>query len=104
MSFLPYLASASSIIGDSAKQACGDHCGATNISTIFANVTNALIFLVGGISVIMIIIGGLRYVTSNGDAKSTEGAKNTIMYAVMGIIVAIAGYAIVNFVVTQIGK
>lgn len=62
-------------------------------------VVNVLIFLIGAIAVIMIIIGGIRYVTSNGDANSTKGAKDTILYAVIGIIVAILAYAIVNFVI-----
>lgn len=62
-------------------------------------VVNVLIFLIGAIAVIMIIIGGIRYVTSNGDAGSTKSAKDTILYAVIGIIVAILAYAIVNFVI-----
>lgn len=62
-------------------------------------VVNVLIFLIGAIAVIMIIIGGIRYVTSNGDATSTKAAKDTILYAVIGIIVAILAYAIVNFVI-----
>jgi hypothetical protein len=102
VSLLPFLADASTIIGGSAKQACGNSCGNASLTAIMANLTNALIFLVGAISVIMMVIGGLRYVTSNGDSKSVEGAKNTITYAVIGIIVAIAAYAIVNFVVTNI--
>lgn len=65
------------------------------------NVVNVLLFLIGAIAVIMIIIGGLRYVTSNGDASATKGAKDTILYAVIGIIVAILAYAIVNFVISS---
>jgi hypothetical protein len=100
-----YLASAASdAIGKSAKQGCGNVCGNPELSNIFGFIANALIFLVGAISVIMIIIGGLRYVTSNGDAKATASAKDTILYAVIGIIVAIAAYAIVNFVVTHFAK
>src|SRR4051812_5235589 len=102
MSFLHLLADASSIIGDSAKKSCGSSCGNADLGAIFGSITNTLIFLVGAISVIMIVIGGLRYVTSNGDAKAVEGAKNTITYAVIGIIVAIAAFAIVSFVVKQI--
>ena len=49
----------------------------------------------------MIIIGGFRYVTSQGDQTQMQSAKNTILYAVIGLIVAIAAYAIVSFVVTQ---
>ena len=55
----------------------------------------------GAISVIMIIVGGIRYATSQGDQTQMQSAKNTILYAVIGVVVAIAAYAIVSFVVTQ---
>lgn len=61
-------------------------------------IVNILLFLLGAIAVIMIIIGGIRYATSNGDAGSVKGAKDTILYAVIGLVVAILAYAIVNFV------
>lgn len=61
-------------------------------------VVNVLLFVLGAIAVIMIIIGGIRYTTSNGDSSSIKGAKDTILYAVIGLIVAILAYAIVNFV------
>ncbi len=63
-------------------------------------ITNVLLFIIGAIAVIMIIVGGIRYVTSNGDSSQTKAAKDTIMYAVIGVIVAILAYAIVNFVIT----
>jgi len=66
---------------------------------IFQQISNTLIFLVGAIAVIMLIIGGLRYVTSNGEAASIKGAKDTITYAIIGIIVAILSYALVSFVI-----
>src|SRR5438105_1086300 len=96
------LADASTEIDKQAKAACGNVCGSQNINTIFVGVSDALIFLVGAVSVIMIIIGGLRYVISNGDQKAIESAKNTILYAVIGIVVAIASFAIVHFVATNI--
>jgi hypothetical protein len=61
-------------------------------------VINVLMFILGAISVIMIVIGGIRYATSNGDAGSTKSAKDTVLYAVIGLIVALMAYAIVNFV------
>jgi len=66
---------------------------------IFQTVTNVLLFLIGAIAVIMLIIGGIRYTISGGDSKAVESAKNTILYAIVGIIVALLAYAIVNFVV-----
>lgn len=65
---------------------------------IFRTITNILLFIIGAISVIMLIIGGLRYTISGGDSTQVTAAKNTILYAVVGIVVAILSYAIVNFV------
>lgn len=68
---------------------------------VFTTVTNVLLFIVGAISVIMIIIGGMRYILSGGNSANVTAAKNTILYAIVGIVVAILGYAIVNFVITS---
>lgn len=70
-----------------------------NLQDGIQTVINLLLFLIGIISVIAIIIGGIRYTTSNGDAGQTKAAKDTIMYAVIGLIVAIMAYAIVRWVV-----
>ena len=69
---------------------------------LVTTVVNILLWAIGLISVIMIIIGGIRYATSNGDSNAVTGAKNTIMYAVIGLVIAIFAYAIVNFVLVQI--
>lgn len=65
----------------------------------FSTITNVLLFIIGAIAVIMIVIGGLRYVLSGGDSSQVTAAKNTILYAIVGIIVAILAYAAVNFVI-----
>ena len=68
---------------------------------LIKKVVNLLLWAIGIISVIMIIIGGIRYATSNGDSTQVTAAKNTIMYAVIGLVIAIFAYAIVNFVLFQ---
>ena len=65
---------------------------------IFKTITNVLLFILGAISVIMIIIGGLRYVISGGNSTAVTAAKNTILYAIVGVVVALLAYAIINFV------
>ena len=70
--------------------------------SIFRSVTNALLFIVGGLSVIMIIIGGIRFVVSGGDQAAVKAARETIIYAVVGVVVSFMSYALVNFVLTQI--
>lgn len=68
---------------------------------VFQTITNVLLFIIGAISVIMLIIGGIRYVVSGGDSSAVTSAKNTILYAIVGIIVALLAYALVNFVLTS---
>lgn len=65
---------------------------------IFTTIVNILLFIIGAISVIMLIIGGIRYTISGGDSSAVTAAKNTIMYAIIGIIIAVLAFAIVNFV------
>lgn len=65
---------------------------------IFSQISNILIFLVGAVSVIMLIYGGFRYVISGGNSDQVSAAKNTIIYSIVGIVVAILAYAVVGFV------
>ena len=67
--------------------------------SIFTTIVNVLLFIIGAICVIMLIWGGIRYTTSAGNSASVTAAKNTIMYAIIGIVVAILAYAVVNFVI-----
>ncbi len=71
---------------------------------IFETVTSILLFLIGAISVIMLIIGGIRYVVSGGDQAAVTSAKNTILYAIVGIVVAFLAYAAVNFVINSLAQ
>jgi lysylphosphatidylglycerol synthetase-like protein (DUF2156 family) len=68
----------------------------------FTSIVNTALFIIGAISVLMLIYGGIRYTTSGGSEKSVTAAKNTILYAVVGIIVAVLAFAIVNFVLTAL--
>jgi multisubunit Na+/H+ antiporter MnhB subunit len=72
----------------------------TSLTGSVKTISNVLIFVIGAIAVIMLIIGGFRYVVSQGDPASTKAAKDTILYAIVGLIVAILAYAIVNYVTT----
>ncbi|MDO4684871.1 MAG: pilin [Candidatus Saccharibacteria bacterium] len=68
---------------------------------MFKRITDVLLFIVGAVAVIMLIVGGIRYVTSGGNQQAVSDAKNTILYAIVGIIVVLLAYAVVNFVVSQ---
>ena len=65
-------------------------------------VVNVLLWAVGILSVIMIIFSGFRYITSAGDASKTKSAQSALTYSVVGLIVAIMAYAIVNMVIGKI--
>ncbi|MGH7238042.1 MAG: Mbov_0395 family pilin-like conjugal transfer protein [Candidatus Saccharimonadales bacterium] len=71
-------------------------------STSLTNLMNLLFAAVGGLSVLFIVIGGFRYILSAGDPQDAAQAKNTIIYAVIGLIIAISAYAIVNFVLGKL--
>lgn len=62
---------------------------------------NGLLFILAAVSIIVIIFAGIFYTTSGGDSASITKAKNTLLYAVVGLIVAISSYAIVNFVIDR---
>ena len=72
--------------------------GEKSLGERIQTVVNIMLFILGAIAVIMIVIGGIKYTTSNGDSSAITSAKNTILYSVVGLVVAILAYAIVNFV------
>lgn len=69
---------------------------------VILRVVSILSFVIGVASVIMVILGGLKYITSNGDANSISSAKNTILYAIIGVIVAVFSRVIVQFIITKL--
>lgn len=69
---------------------------------VITSVVNILSFVIGVASVIMVIFGGFKYITSNGDSGSIENAKNTILYAIIGVLVAVLAQAIVIFVLRRL--
>lgn len=66
-----------------------------NIQTII----NAIIGILGIVAVIVIILGGVQYMTSTGDAGKVKKAKDTILYGVIGLVICALAAAIVNFVI-----
>lgn len=66
---------------------------------LIKNVINTLLYIIGLVSVIVVIIGGFMYTLSTGDSANVTKAKNTIVYALVGLVIAFLAYAIVNWVV-----
>jgi hypothetical protein len=79
----------------------GGNCnaGGPNLNSLVATVVNVLSVLVAIAAVIMIMVGGFKYITSGGDSSKTSGAKSTIMYAIIGLVIVAFAQFIVQFVV-----
>ena len=73
----------------------------TDPESLVKKFVNIFLFAVGALSVIMLIWGGIRYTTSAGDSNKVQAAKNTVLYAIVGLVVAILAYAIVNMVIDK---
>ena len=73
-----------------------------NLMQTVKTIINVIIGIVGFIAVVMIILGGISFITSQGDSAKVTKAKNTILYGVVGLIVAILAFAIVNFVLSSV--
>ena len=88
----------------------GADCAApTNANTklfgpggVFVTIVNILIFVVGAIAVLMLVVGGVRYVVSNGESSAVTNAKNTILYAIIGLIVSFLAFGAVQFITNQL--
>lgn len=76
----------------------------TDPESLVKKFVNIFLFAVGALSVIMLIWGGIRYTTSAGDSNKVTAAKNTVLYAIVGLVVAILAYAIVNMVISKIAS
>ena len=81
---------------------CAQPAGGGTVETLIKTAITILSLVVGIISVIMIIIGALKYITSAGDSNSINTAKNTILYAVIGLAIAASAQIIVRFVLTKL--
>ena len=87
-----------------AKRAAGcvDTTAETEVRKVSNKVIDALLYAVGIIAVVMIIFGGVQMATSAGDAGKVTKAKNTILAAVIGLVIAVLAYAIVHFVLGKL--
>lgn len=72
--------------------------GGTDLPTFLKNAVNTLLFVAGVAAVIIIVVGAIRFVTSEGDSSQATRARSTVVYAAVGLVVCVAAYAIINFV------
>lgn len=66
--------------------------------SVVTTIINTMLFIVGILSVVMIIFAGIRYTTAHGDKQQVTSAKDTLIYAVVGLIVSIIAYAVVSWI------
>lgn len=96
------LAQGSNLDLATADCAKNDTSGAgTSITTFIGKVLNILSVIVGAVAVVMIIVGGFRYTTSGGKEEGIKGAKNSILYALVGLIIVALAQVIVRFVLNK---
>jgi len=83
---------------------CTPSTGSNNLGNLVRELINILSWVVGVVSVIMIIIGGFRYITSGGESGGVTAAKNTIMYAIIGLVIVALAQVIVHFVLSGVSS
>lgn len=93
--------------GSDLSVSTGGDCGSTaqaedSVNNIIKTVINVFSLVVGVISVIFIIVGGFKYITSGGDSNSVTSARNTIMYAIVGLVIVALAQIIVQFVLNRV--
>jgi hypothetical protein len=91
---------------DTIGQATGNGCESVNqsgssISSVIAGALNLLTFVAGVATVIMVIIAGFKYLTSQGDASSVSNAKSTLLYALIGIVIVVLSQTIIFFFINS---
>ena len=89
-------------IGSTTACSSSNANAATNVTNIVKLTINIFSWIIGVVAVFAIIFGGFKYITSGGDSSGVTSAKNTILYAVIGLIVALLAYAIINFVIDSV--
>lgn len=104
VTFVPYQATAIDLFDTCTDTNCAivkEDRLQTNSSNIVWQIMRLVLMALGSISVLMIVIGGLRFVLSQGDPAGVSTARNTVLYAVIGLVVAILAGGIIQFVTGQ---
>ena len=95
---LPVYAGSREEAQNGAKLVDGGGSAKQDLPDIITTIINVMLFIAAALAVIMIIYGGIRYITAHGDEKQGKVAKDTIVYSVAGLIIAILAYALVTFI------
>ncbi len=90
--------------GGNAQACTGDSAAGNTLGHLLNEVINIFSIVVGAVSVIMIIVGGFKYITSGGNDQGVASAKNTIMYALIGLVIVALAQIIVHYVLSRLGQ
>lgn len=93
-----------SVSAPSGSGNCATAANESSVTNAVTKVVNYLSWFVGIVSVIMIVVGGFKYITSGGASDKVTGAKNTIIYAIIGLVIVALAQFIVRFVVARAGE
>jgi type IV secretory pathway VirB2 component (pilin) len=89
-----------------ASAVCADikdqNAASNKLNDTLQNVINVLLYVAGIIAVVMIIISGLRMVSSRGNPETVKKSRNTLLYSIIGLVIAVMAFAIVNFVLARL--
>lgn len=96
------LCSGANLSADGSCDASSQEQAKSTVNSILTTVINIFSLIVGVTAVIMIIVGGLKYITSGGDSGNVTGAKNTILYAIVGLVIVALAQVIVRFVLAKV--
>lgn len=88
--------------GIGAANGTGGCNGGPSLTALVRNIITIFSFIIGVVAVIMMMVGGFKYITSGGDSGNITSAKNTIVYAVIGLVVVAFSQSIVHFVLTSV--
>ena len=90
--------------GDEVESAtlCNVDPGGNTFTSDLTNIINWIVGVAGLVAVVVVIIGGVTYMTSNGDPGKVKKGKDTILYGIIGLIICVLAFAIVNFVIANV--
>jgi len=78
---------------------CDANAKTDDLKTVIGTIINTILFILGAVAVLMVIIGGIQYTTSAGDPALAKKGRETVIYAIIGLVIAFLAYAIINWVV-----
>ena len=84
------------------KDDFGDDGSDVNLGATIGRIIQAVVDMLGLACVVIIIIGGINYMTSSGDAGKVKKAKDTILYGVIGMVICVLAFAITTFIINSI--